>query len=161
MYSVGCCVCVGGNCSVDINECESNPCQYNGTCVDLVNGYRCECIPGLTGDNCEVNIDDCESAPCLNGGRCVDFINRYSCFSTILYWNTCSLLNVIFFVFPVHKGGLFKFTCLVLQRLRCGHIWRVALQVHGSTFDCLPFLLPPWLMTVGVILECARWNPAT
>jgi len=62
---------------VDINECESNPCQYNGTCRDAVNGYRCECIAGITGSNCEVNIDDCWSTPCLNGGRCNDLINRY------------------------------------------------------------------------------------
>lgn len=71
------CVCVGGNCSVNIDECESDPCQYNGTCVDLVNSYRCECIPGITGSNCETNIDDCQSAPCLHGGRCNDLINGY------------------------------------------------------------------------------------
>ena len=76
-------VSVGSNCSENINECESVPCQYNGTCVDLVSAYRCECIDGITGSNCETNIDDCRSMPCRNGGRCNDLINGY-CYSPAL-----------------------------------------------------------------------------
>ncbi|XP_078661238.1 uncharacterized protein LOC144905439 [Branchiostoma floridae x Branchiostoma belcheri] len=40
-------------CAQDIDECASDPCQYNGTCVDGVNSYTCQCVPGFTGDNCE------------------------------------------------------------------------------------------------------------
>ena len=36
---------------LDINECESNPCDY-GNCTDLVNNYSCSCIPGYTDRNC-------------------------------------------------------------------------------------------------------------
>lgn len=25
---------LGKNCEIDINECESNPCQFNGTCLE-------------------------------------------------------------------------------------------------------------------------------
>jgi len=87
---------VGFNCSENINECESVPCQYNGTCVDLVNGYRCECIAGITGTNCETNIDDCRSEPCLYGGRCNDLINGYCYYQTSL--DMYILLNVNIFV---------------------------------------------------------------
>ena len=29
------------------------PCQNTGTCHDLVNNYRCDCITGFNGTNCE------------------------------------------------------------------------------------------------------------
>lgn len=37
----------------DINECESNPCQNNATCVDQINQYTCNCLPGYTGKHCQ------------------------------------------------------------------------------------------------------------
>ena len=43
-----------------INECHSiNPCQNNGTCVDLEVGFKCQCPIGITGLTCEENINDC------------------------------------------------------------------------------------------------------
>ncbi len=38
---------------VDIDECASNPCQNNGSCIDGVNGYNCSCVAGFNGRNCE------------------------------------------------------------------------------------------------------------
>ncbi|KAA0719812.1 Protein crumbs -like protein 2 [Triplophysa tibetana] len=69
----------GANCSVDINECASKPCQNGGSCEDLVNGFMCLCADGFTGVQCEVNINECESAPCLNGGVCEDGVAGYAC----------------------------------------------------------------------------------
>ena len=40
----------------DINECDRNPCQNGGTCVDKINSYQCECVPGYTGTNCITGI---------------------------------------------------------------------------------------------------------
>ena len=37
----------------DIDDCQPQPCQNNGTCHDLVNNYRCECLVGFNGTNCE------------------------------------------------------------------------------------------------------------
>ena len=38
---------------LDIDECLSDPCQHNGTCVGKVNGYDCVCDDGWTGILCE------------------------------------------------------------------------------------------------------------
>lgn len=42
----------GENCSVNINECESDPCQNGGLCLDQVNGYICTCTAGFLGKTC-------------------------------------------------------------------------------------------------------------
>jgi len=36
----------------EINECDANPCQNDGTCFDLINDYACICKPGYTDVNC-------------------------------------------------------------------------------------------------------------
>ncbi|KAK2120705.1 hypothetical protein P7K49_002091 [Saguinus oedipus] len=45
--------CVAGyhgvNCSEEINECLSHPCQNGGTCLDLPNTYKCSCPRGTQG----------------------------------------------------------------------------------------------------------------
>ena len=38
---------------VDIDECESFPCQNDGFCSDEINFYTCTCAPGYTGFDCE------------------------------------------------------------------------------------------------------------
>ena len=37
----------------DIDECQSQPCQNNGTCQNLAGGYLCNCKAGFSGFNCE------------------------------------------------------------------------------------------------------------
>lgn len=38
----------------DIDECNSDPCLHNGTCIDLINTYSCQCTNNSRGDNCEI-----------------------------------------------------------------------------------------------------------
>ncbi|XP_078674741.1 MAM and LDL-receptor class A domain-containing protein 1-like [Branchiostoma floridae x Branchiostoma belcheri] len=50
------CLCMngweGGNCTQDVDECQSSPCGP-GTCHDRLNGYLCLCPWGYNGNNCE------------------------------------------------------------------------------------------------------------
>lgn len=36
----------------DIDDCESQPCQNNGTCTNMINDYLCHCTVGFNGRNC-------------------------------------------------------------------------------------------------------------
>ena len=37
---------------VDIDDCLTNPCEHNATCIDRVNDFQCLCFPGFTDKNC-------------------------------------------------------------------------------------------------------------
>ncbi|XP_042333974.1 protein crumbs homolog 2 [Sceloporus undulatus] len=69
----------GETCSINVDECISQPCQNGGSCVDLVNSYECHCLPGYSGVECATDIDECEGHPCENGGACEDGIADYIC----------------------------------------------------------------------------------
>ncbi|XP_069394492.1 protein eyes shut homolog isoform X2 [Paralichthys olivaceus] len=91
----------GTMCETEIYECDSSPCQHNGTCSDSMGHYECQCPTGFLGKNCENDVDACalpdntcppttqcvdlpdgleytcrvpctqNLQPCANGGRCI------------------------------------------------------------------------------------------
>uniref|UniRef100_A0A8C7WHN7 Neurogenic locus notch homolog protein 1 n=1 Tax=Oncorhynchus mykiss TaxID=8022 RepID=A0A8C7WHN7_ONCMY len=76
---------LGPNCQTNINECASNPCLNQGTCIDDVAGYKCNCLLpytghlfevcvvflSLPGEMCETLLAPCSPMqPCKNGGVC-------------------------------------------------------------------------------------------
>ena len=48
------------DCTQDIDECRSNPCQNRALCTDTIGNYSCACLHGWRGDNCAIIIDPCE-----------------------------------------------------------------------------------------------------
>ena len=41
------------------NQCESNPCENDGVCIDVIDGHECECESGYTGPVCEAGTENC------------------------------------------------------------------------------------------------------
>uniref|UniRef100_A0A8C5JR12 Sushi, nidogen and EGF like domains 1 n=1 Tax=Junco hyemalis TaxID=40217 RepID=A0A8C5JR12_JUNHY len=65
--------------SLEIDECQSQPCLNGGQCKDRVSAFLCLCEPGYTGHHCELEVDACESDPCQNGGDCESYGGSYLC----------------------------------------------------------------------------------
>lgn len=51
----------GQNCEIEINECQSHPCQNGGSCIDLVGHYVCSCPPGTLG--MQVDLTETRDGP--------------------------------------------------------------------------------------------------
>lgn len=46
----------GELCNFEYNECESNPCQNGGECIDHIGSYECHCTNGFTGSRCQIKV---------------------------------------------------------------------------------------------------------
>ena len=62
------------------DECEPDPCKNNGTCVDGINSYTCQCHVGYTGNTCDT-YDICLTGPCSGVAVCESFLDgtSYGC----------------------------------------------------------------------------------
>lgn len=60
---------------LDIDDCQSNPCQNGGTCIDEINSFVCLCLPSYGGATCEKGNDVEENSAfsfhSTKGGVCV------------------------------------------------------------------------------------------
>ncbi|WAR19177.1 FBP1-like protein [Mya arenaria] len=63
----------------DINECTSNPCGLNGTCIDLLGAFNCSCALGWSGIACKTAVNGCDTAPCQNDAQCYTDKDLYYC----------------------------------------------------------------------------------
>ena len=36
-----------------VDHCYGGPCLNNGSCVNSLDGYQCDCLEGFQGPNCE------------------------------------------------------------------------------------------------------------
>lgn len=79
------CECVQGftgtRCEIDPDDCESQPCQNGGHCIDESGGFKCNCSgTGYNGKMCQSDVNECSNPNiCLNGGVCYDTYGSYIC----------------------------------------------------------------------------------
>ena len=70
------------DCLKDVDDCRIDSCLNNGTCIDLVRDYRCQCLPGFTGRMCQHDLRKCNDTLCRNLGTCYlgfDGLARCNC----------------------------------------------------------------------------------
>lgn len=77
------CTCPAGFtgtlCEDDIDECEVNPCENKGTCVNTPGGFYCHCQSGFSGSVCSSDVDECLKLKCQNGGTCIPTPDEHYC----------------------------------------------------------------------------------
>ncbi|XP_045177332.2 integrin beta-like protein C [Mercenaria mercenaria] len=66
---------------LDVNPCDSDPCQNCGTCtrVGTTSAFTCACADGYTGVLCETELNECLSKPCQNNATCTTIVNGFYC----------------------------------------------------------------------------------
>lgn len=69
----------GKFCDKDLDECQHMPCKNNGSCLNNIGAYRCDCPMGYQGNDCSLDVDECIYAPCLNRGICINHPGGYKC----------------------------------------------------------------------------------
>jgi serine/threonine protein kinase len=100
-YEAACHLPFGGNCDLDVDECVSQPCTHNATCIESTTSasvppdrYQCACPPGIAGGECsagylfayqsrchelgggcDLDMNECISAPCRNDASCTESNN--------------------------------------------------------------------------------------
>uniref|UniRef100_A0A8C6T549 Neurocan core protein n=1 Tax=Neogobius melanostomus TaxID=47308 RepID=A0A8C6T549_9GOBI len=62
--------------SPDIDDCQSNPCQNGGTCIDEINSFVCLCLPSYSGATCEKDTEGCEHSWRKFHGHCYRYFSR-------------------------------------------------------------------------------------
>lgn len=66
------------------DECESDPCQHGGTCLNLLDGHHCLCPSNWEGKDCDIDVNECRNFAgtdlgCQNDAICINRPGAYEC----------------------------------------------------------------------------------
>ena len=124
------CSCLLGSagtlCEINFDDCYSNPCHEQATCVDGLQAFTCICPPWLTGETCNTVIGYCPPGyygdkcqyqyfietsyctpnPCKNGASCSSGRDSFTCYCPVGY--TGQLCDQA----AAYQGGCVRNPCL-------------------------------------------------
>lgn len=68
----------------EVDRCDPNPCQNNGSCTDFKDTYNCTCATGWKGENCTTDINECsyqhlKRSLCQLHSDCYNLEGSYRC----------------------------------------------------------------------------------
>lgn len=69
----------GVNCELEVDECQSRPCQNGATCRDAPAAFSCSCPPGFLGALCQMDVDECLDESNCAGGSCENTFGSFRC----------------------------------------------------------------------------------
>lgn len=104
----------GQYCDKDVNECETSPCQNNGTCLNFDGGYNCSCSYGYEGKNCET--PNCGLVNCENGANCAIDNNKWQCNCVKYYFGKWAIYKLMIFITHFFYAIQGKYFALFLFR---------------------------------------------
>ncbi|XP_031624566.1 cubilin homolog [Contarinia nasturtii] len=69
---------------LNADNCSSNPCRNGGKCMNIFNGYTCNCPKEWTGVSCEEDVNECSNFAgtdlgCQNSATCENTPGGYNC----------------------------------------------------------------------------------
>jgi len=114
-----------GDSDVCDHMCDRNPCENQGTCVEEVNGFRCECLDGFEGKYCEI-----DKPPVI---RC-DYYAAYACldiFQTSESYFRDNLISV--YCSSLHR----QIACLTAHLMVCSEPDQAFVELMFFFFDSL------------------------
>ncbi len=115
----------GELCNMDIIDCDSESCLNNGICIELMNGFACQCLPDFDGSRCQyrrtTNGNHCKKK-CLNNGKCIVINNTEKCLCSSKYFGSkCEYIRNNNSLPSIRKCSLLKYrknpneaTCLAI-----------------------------------------------
>ncbi|XP_041086341.1 neurocan core protein isoform X2 [Polyodon spathula] len=67
---------IGASEEPDIDDCQSNPCENGGTCIDEVNAFVCLCLSSYGGATCDKDTEGCDHGWRKFHGHCYRYFSH-------------------------------------------------------------------------------------
>lgn len=91
--------------SVDVNECDFNPCENNGTCVNNNGSYTCNCTDGWKNRNCIEGYKNWKITSSYEFLNRVTLTNAIVIFKYICFIDSFTDINECDVHFPCQNNG--------------------------------------------------------